>query len=113
MLIPLLAPAKRMVPFEAVEPTLTLPETKAVVTPAKVIRSDVPPTNSLFEMVMFSSYRTPLLKILATRIELLTWPLKRLLSITAFFRPKLTWIPLPDPAPGLLLFWIRLNWAVV
>ena len=27
----------------------------------------------------------------------------------ALQRPKLTWMPLPEPGPALLLFWIRLN----
>ena len=43
-----------------------------------------------------------------TRTELLVSPLNVLLSIVALQSPKFVWIPLPEPAPGLSLFWIRL-----
>src|SRR5438132_201794 len=33
--------------------------------------------------------------------------------MVAVQRPKLVWMPLPEPGPGLLLFWIRLNFTNV
>src|SRR5882724_1867170 len=104
----LFPPNRSMVP-ELVEPMLLLPVIVLFVTARKAIDSLDPPANSLLETVMFVSLP---LKLLTSTDELVS-PLNLLLSIVALHRPKLTWMPLPEPAPGLLLFWIRLNWTSV
>jgi hypothetical protein len=102
----LFPPNRRIVPFTAVEPTLLLPLITLLVTLPHTIRSDVPPASSLFSTLR-SSLGT------GTSTEALLCPLNLLLTISALQRPKLVWMPLPEPGPGLLLFWIRLNFTRV
>src|SRR6267142_564077 len=98
----LLPPKRRIVPFAAVEPMLVLPLIELFVTPPNTILSGVPATSSLLETARPLEGAT-------TRNELLVSPLNLLLSIVALQRPKFVWMPLPEPGPALLLFWIRLN----
>src|SRR2546426_394741 len=96
-----LLPKRRTVP-ELVEPMLTLPVMEDMVVNARTILSGVPPTSSLLEIAMLDDGAT-------TRMEEFVWPLNLLLTMVALQRPKLVWTALPEPGPGLLLFWIRLN----
>src|SRR5713226_2511689 len=99
----LFPPNRSMVP-ELLEPMLLLPVIVLLLTKRKAIPSGVPATSSLL-------LTARPLEATTTRTELFVSPLNLLLSIVALHRPKLVWMPLPEPAPGLLLFWIRLNWT--
>src|ERR1700687_928396 len=93
-------PKRWMVPNE-VEPRLVLPLIVELSTPRNAIPSDEPVTSWLLVTWTFELG-------VSTRPELLVSPLKVWLSLVALQRPKLVSMPLPLPAPGLLLFRIRL-----
>src|SRR2546428_2309817 len=102
-----LPPKRSIVPKTFVEPMLTLPLIVAVLTPRNEMASGVPPTSSLLVTVMFEA--TLVTGGPNTNTEELVWPLNLLLSIVPLHRPKFVCMPFPEPGPGLLLFWIRLN----
>ena len=96
-----LPPKSRTVPFVAVEPTLMFPVMDDVVVVARTILSGVPPTSSLFVIVMSDEGVT-------TSTELLVWPMNLLASIVALQRPKFVWMAFLS-RDGVLLFWIMLT----
>src|ERR1041385_6751991 len=95
-------PPNRSIVALFVEPVLTFPLIVLLLTPRNEMLSGVGATSSLLVTAMLEEGAD-------TNIEELVWPLNLLLSIVAWQRPKFVCMPFPEPFPGLLLFWIRLN----